>query len=152
MASGGPYLDQISGGSMTDYRSLAPHKRLLQQPVTMPDLSHTGVGGLAISNAGDQPKTTSGTRAEIRLASRALEDLAKQEQRELVEEKKRRRQRHRRRWRAPESRAARTAGSFMTQGRASVEELTPSEFEAAIEEENSTENVSMFSHQSAVDK
>jgi hypothetical protein len=40
----------------------------------------------------------------------------------------------------------------MTQGRASVEELTPSEFEAAIEEENSTENVSMFSHQSAVDK
>ena len=75
-ALGGPYLDQMSGGSMTDYRSLAPYKRLQQQPVTMPDLSHTGIVGLASTNDFDQPKTTTARREWIRSASRALDDLA----------------------------------------------------------------------------
>lgn len=130
----GPYLDQMSGGSMTDYRSLANYKKLMQQPVTMPDLSHTGVGGLAISNAEDQPKTSTGRREWIRSATRALEEMARQE---LAEEKKRRRQRRQRRHRwSPETRISHTAESFMTQGRASVEDLTPSEYDSAIRDES----------------
>ena len=128
-ALGGPYLDQMSGGSMTDYRSLAPYKRLQQQPVTMPDLSHTGIVGLASTNDFDQPKTTTARREWIRSASRALDDLARKEQRELMEKRARvrRSKRHhaaRRSMQTPVSPA-----SFMTQGRPSVEELSPSEYE-----------------------
>ena len=41
--SAAPYLDQFSAGNFGDHRKQHRHKRLLVQPVAVPDLSHTGV-------------------------------------------------------------------------------------------------------------
>lgn len=101
---------------MTDWRTAESYKRLLMQPVTMPDLSHCGIKGLMGENDGRQ--TSGMMRATIRNASKALDNLNREEQRELQAKRK---ENLRRRNVSQASYRSGTSGTFATQP--SVEEL-----------------------------
>ena len=45
-----PYLDQISMGSLKAFHSLDVHKKLLVQPVAIPNLDHTGCSSTLQTN------------------------------------------------------------------------------------------------------
>ena len=96
------------------------YKRLLMQPVTMPDLSHCGIQG--VMGESDARETTGMMRKTIRSASKALDNLDRKEQRELqAKRKENRRRKTRLRNVSQASYRSGTSGTFATQP--SVEEL-----------------------------
>ena len=121
---------------MTDWRTAEPHKRLLMQPVTMPDLAHCGIQGLM--GESDEKQTSGMMRSSIRQASKALDNLDREEQRELQARKREmRRRKARLRNASPASYRSGTSGTFATQP--SVEELF--DFDLPMEPEDNRDMV-----------
>jgi len=123
-----PYLDTLSCGSQTNFQSFPLHKKLLVQPITLPDLSHLGIstkingGGPEVEAqnryANFDGSVTNSLRNIVRRVPQAIRedyrkaDLMAKEQRYLKQQQNKNKQKNRRqrRNRPP-----------------SVESLTPSE-------------------------